>query len=156
MVRESLQNFEALEHRLEKVRNVAGVDYVNDSKATSVNAAWYALECIPVADAPTIVWIVGGVDKGNDYGMLLDLVEAKAKAIIMLGKDIAKIQAAFTGRVKVIRHALSMESAVQMAYQEGRPGDTVLLSPACASFDMFANFEERGKRFKDCVHRLEA
>jgi UDP-N-acetylmuramoylalanine--D-glutamate ligase len=115
-----------------------------------VNAAWYALESI---ETP-VVWIVGGVDKGNDYGMLLELVKQKAKAIVMLGRDVTKLQDAFTGQVPTLRHALSMENAVQMAYQEARPGDTVLLSPACASFDLFANYEERGRRFKDCVHRL--
>lgn len=150
VIRESLTDFEGLEHRLEKVATVNGALYINDSKATSVNAAWYALESI---ETP-VVWIVGGVDKGNDYGMLLELVKQKAKAIVMLGRDVTKLQDAFTGQVPTLRHALSMENAVQMAYQEARPGDTVLLSPACASFDLFANYEERGRRFKDCVHRL--
>ncbi len=150
IVRESLTDFEGLEHRLEKVATVNGALYINDSKATSVNAAWYALESI---ESP-MVWIVGGVDKGNDYGMLLELVKQKVKAVVMLGRDVTKIQTAFQGQVPTLRHALSMENAVQMAYQEARAGDTVLLSPACASFDLFANYEERGRRFKDCVRRL--
>ncbi len=150
VVRESLIDFEGLEHRLEKVSTVNGALYINDSKATSVNAAWYALESL---ETP-VVWIVGGVDKGNDYGMLLEVVKQKVKAVVMLGRDVAKLQQAFQGQVPTLRHALSMENAVQMAYQEARAGDTVLLSPACASFDLFANYEERGKRFKDCVRRL--
>lgn len=152
VVRESLLNFETIEHRLERVRVVGGVEYVNDSKATSVNAAWYALESI----ATPVVWIVGGQDKGNDYGMLLPLVQAKVKAIVMLGLDVQKIHDAFLTKVPVLVSATNMDDAVRLASQHAATGDTVLLSPACASFDLFANYEERGRRFKESVANLEA
>lgn len=152
LVRESMSNFENIEHRLERVRTLNGVDYINDSKATSVNAAWYALE----SQTQPVVWIVGGVDKGNDYGMIRDLVKQKVKAIIMLGKDVAKIEAAFRGEVPALLHAEdSMEQAVQLAARQTTSGDVVLLSPACASFDLFKNYEERGQKFKEAVLKLD-
>lgn len=150
-IRESLMNFESLEHRLEEVQVIAGVTYVNDSKATSVNAAWYALDSIN----GSIVWILGGVDKGNDYGMLLDIVKAKVSGIVMLGEDVEKIQKAFTKVVDRMEHATSMSEAVQKAASLAEEGSTVLLSPACASFDMFDNYEARGRAFKRAVADLE-
>ncbi len=149
-VRESLKNFQGLEHRLEEAGVVNDVLYINDSKATNVNSAWFALQSMT---GPTI-WIVGGVDKGNDYGMLLSLVEKQVKAIVMLGKDVAKIEAAFSKVVPEMRHALSMEQAVAFAHELAVAGDVVLLSPACASFDLFENYEARGQKFKECVQNL--
>ncbi len=152
VVRESMLNFENIEHRLERVRNVNGIDYINDSKATSVNAAWYALESMQ----QPVLWIVGGVDKGNDYGMLLPIVEERVKAIVMLGPEVAKIEQAFKGKVPTLLHApASMEEAVRMATQHAATGDAVLLSPACASFDLFKNYEERGQKFKEAVEKLD-
>jgi UDP-N-acetylmuramoylalanine--D-glutamate ligase len=149
-VRESLESFESLEHRLERVRTVGGIDFINDSKATSVNATWYALESMR---QPTI-WFVGGQDKGNDYGMLLDLVKAKVKEIVMVGPDVRKIDAAFEALGVPRHHAADMEAAVRHAVSVGTPGDAVLLSPACASFDLFANYEARGRCFKGLVEAL--
>ncbi|MDX2061642.1 MAG: UDP-N-acetylmuramoyl-L-alanine--D-glutamate ligase [Bacteroidia bacterium] len=151
LVRESLANFDTIEHRLERVRVVGGVEYVNDSKATSVNAAWYALESM----ATPVVWIVGGYDKGNDYGMLLPLVQEKVKAIVMLGVEVSAIREAFTGKVPTLLHTTDMAEAVRLATQHAASGDTVLLSPACASFDLFTNYQERGHRFKEAVGMLE-
>lgn len=147
---ESLENFEGVEHRLEKVVKINGVQYINDSKATNVNAVFYALECM---DAST-VWIVGGVDKGNDYMDLMPLVREKVKAIICLGIDNEKIKETFGGVVDLLVETSSAEEAVKTAYKISHKGDVVLLSPACASFDLFENYEERGRRFKEAVRQL--
>lgn len=150
VIRDSLSDFQNVEHRLEKVATIHGIDFINDSKATNVNSTWYALESI---STPT-VWIVGGVDKGNDYSELLELVKDKVKAIICLGKDNNKIIDAFRDDVQVIEEARSAEEAVRKSYEIGRKGDTVLLSPACASFDLFENYEDRGHQFKRAVRSL--
>jgi UDP-N-acetylmuramoylalanine--D-glutamate ligase len=150
IIRESLSDFQGVEHRLEHVLRVRGVLYINDSKATNVNSTWYALESMTT---PTI-WIVGGKDKGNDYSELYDLVKQKVKAIICLGKDNTKIIDAFREKGPVIVDTHSMEEAIQMAYKHSKNGDTVLLSPACASFDLFENYEDRGRQFKKFVREL--
>lgn len=149
-IRESLMDFENIEHRLEFVTKVHGIDFINDSKATNVNSAWYALESM---DNPTI-WIVGGVDKGNDYAMLNEIVKRKVKAIVCLGIDNAAIVNAFQGIVGPIVETSNVVDAVKAAYRLGKKGDTVLLSPACASFDLFDNFEDRGRKFKSAVREL--
>ncbi|HZH72972.1 MAG TPA: UDP-N-acetylmuramoyl-L-alanine--D-glutamate ligase [Mariniphaga sp.] len=149
-LRESLADFKGVEHRLEKFLKVHGIEFINDSKATNVNSTWYALESIP----KSIVWIAGGIDKGNDYSMLLPLVKEKVKAIVCLGKDNAKLHAAFGEIVKDMVDTTSMEEAVKAAYYLSRNGDTVLLSPACASFDLFDNYEDRGIQFKEQVRSL--
>ncbi|NNE55273.1 MAG: UDP-N-acetylmuramoyl-L-alanine--D-glutamate ligase [Flavobacteriales bacterium] len=150
VVRESLTNFENVEHRLEYVGKVAGIRFINDSKATNINSTWYALESL---DAP-VIWIAGGVDKGNDYTELFDLVNDRVKAIICLGTDNKKLHKAFEGRVPNIVDVMSADEAVRVAYDLGFKGDTVLLSPACASFDLFENYEDRGHQFKAAVKRL--
>lgn len=150
VVRESLTDFQNVEHRLEVVGKVHGIEFVNDSKATNVNATWYALESFQ----HPIIWIVGGVDKGNDYEMLKELVSERVKAIICLGRDNEKIHEAFKGDVDLILDTDSAKEAVKKAYELGEKGDTVLLSPACASFDLFENYEDRGHRFKSAVRAL--
>ena len=150
IIRESLKDFSGVEHRLERFIKVHGIEFINDSKATNVNSTWYALECMT---APTI-WIVGGVDKGNDYTELVPLVKEKVKSIICLGVDNKKIHDAFGELVDHIEDAGSMKEAVQKAYKQGTKEDVVLLSPACASFDLFKNFEDRGEQFKKCVREL--
>lgn len=150
VIREALSDFNALEHRLEWVADIKGVEFINDSKATSVNAAWYALESI---NKP-IIWIAGGVDKGNDYSVLVDLVRKKVKALVCLGVDNRKLHEAFSTCVDLIVNTSSMRDAVKAAFHLSAPGDCVLLSPACASFDLFENYEERGRRFKECVREL--
>lgn len=150
VIRESLSDFQGVEHRLEPVLKIRGVQYINDSKATNVNSTWYALESM---DTP-VVWIAGGIDKGNDYSELMDLVKQKVKAIVCLGVDNSKIHAAFDGVVELILDTSSAEEAVQQAYRLANPGDTVLLSPACASFDLFENYEDRGRKFKAAVRDL--
>jgi UDP-N-acetylmuramoylalanine--D-glutamate ligase len=150
IVRESLEDFVNVEHRLEFVAKVHGIEFINDSKATNVNSTWYALETM---EKPT-VWIVGGVDKGNDYSELLELVKGKVKAIICLGLDNQKIIEAFTGAVETIVEAKSAMEAVAYAYRLAKKEETVLLSPACASFDLFENYEERGNKFKEAVRAL--
>jgi UDP-N-acetylmuramoylalanine--D-glutamate ligase len=150
VIRESLADFENVEHRLEFVARVNGIEFINDSKATNVNATWYALECM---EKPT-VWIVGGVDKGNDYSELMDLVKQKVKAIICLGKDNAKIIKSFSDVVDTIVEAGSAAEAVAFGYRLASKGETVLLSPACASFDLFENYEDRGNQFKQAVRSL--
>ncbi len=150
IVRESLENFENIEHRLEFVARVHGITFINDSKATNVNSAWYALESM---DKP-VIWVAGGTDKGNDYNELMDLVKMKVKAIICLTKDSSKIRAAFSGVVDTIIDTDSAEQAVRVAYDLGKDGDSVLLSPACASFDLFENYEDRGRQFKAAVKSL--
>ncbi|NQW35968.1 MAG: UDP-N-acetylmuramoyl-L-alanine--D-glutamate ligase [Flavobacteriales bacterium] len=149
-IRESLEDFEGAEHRLEQVLNIQGVKYINDSKATNVNATFYALECM---DNPTI-WIVGGVDKGNDYNTLLPMVRENVKAIICLGIDNSKLLETFSNVVDFIMEAAGMEEAVKIAHKLSEKNDTVLLSPACASFDLFENYEDRGRQFKDAVRNL--
>ncbi|QOG89418.1 UDP-N-acetylmuramoyl-L-alanine--D-glutamate ligase [Flavobacterium columnare] len=149
-IRESMSDFQAVEHRLEKVLKINNVQYINDSKATNVNAAFFALDSM---STPT-VWIVGGVDKGNDYAELLPLVNEKVKAIICLGIDNKKIIESFGDIVDEMVEAGSMEEAVKQAYRLAEKGDTVLLSPACASFDLFENYEERGRQFKQAVQNL--
>jgi UDP-N-acetylmuramoylalanine--D-glutamate ligase len=150
IIRESLMDFQGVEHRLESVIKVRGVQYINDSKATNINSTWYALESM---ETP-VVWIVGGIDKGNDYTSLYELVKAKVKAIVCLGIDNSKIHAAFEGMVSVIVDTHSASEAVQQCYKLSAPGDTVLLSPACASFDLFENYEDRGRKFKEAVREL--
>ncbi len=149
-MRECLSDFQGVEHRLEKFLRVHNIEFINDSKATNINSVWYALESM---QSP-VVWIVGGVDKGNDYSMLFDLVKEKVKAIVCLGKDNDKIMAAFDGMVPDIVEARSMEEAVRSAYFHAQKGDAVLLSPACASFDLFENYEDRGRQFKAAVRNL--
>ncbi|GGA63998.1 UDP-N-acetylmuramoylalanine--D-glutamate ligase [Flavobacterium palustre] len=149
-IRESLSNFQGVEHRLEKVLKIQNVQYINDSKATNVNATFFALDSM---NTPT-VWIVGGVDKGNDYNELMALVREKVKAIICLGVDNRKIIDAFGNVVDVMVEVNTMTEAVRMAQHISEKGDTVLLSPACASFDLFENYEDRGRQFKDAVHNL--
>jgi UDP-N-acetylmuramoylalanine--D-glutamate ligase len=149
-IRESLADFENIEHRLEFVARVKGMDFINDSKATNVNSTWYALEC----QYNPVIWIVGGVDKGNDYEMLKPLVKEKVKAIICLGVDNKKIIKEFKNIVPTIVETKSMTEAVKAGYYMGKQGDTVLLSPACASFDLFENYEDRGHQFKQAVREL--
>lgn len=150
VVRESLEDFVNVEHRLEFVAKVHGIEFINDSKATNVNSTWYALETM---DKPT-VWIVGGVDKGNDYSELLDLVKDKVKAIICLGLDNQKLMETFSGTVETIVEARSAMEAVAYGYRLAKKDETVLLSPACASFDLFDNYEDRGNQFKEAVRSL--
>ncbi|WP_316836438.1 UDP-N-acetylmuramoyl-L-alanine--D-glutamate ligase [Pedobacter nutrimenti] len=149
-IRESMGDIKNIEHRLEHVAKISGVDYINDSKATNVNSTWYALESVN----PQVILIMGGVDKGNDYEMLRELVQDKVKAIICLGKDNKRIHEAFEGEVEVIVNTFSAHEAVQVAYHLAKKGDTVLLSPACASFDLFKNYEDRGNQFKMAVKEL--
>ncbi|TDW46490.1 UDP-N-acetylmuramoylalanine--D-glutamate ligase [Flavobacterium sp. 270] len=149
-IRESLSNFQGVEHRLEKVLKIQNVQYINDSKATNVNATFFALDSMNV---PT-VWIVGGVDKGNDYNELMSLVREKVKAIICLGVDNRKIIDAFGNVVDIMVEVNNMNDAVKTAQKLTEKGDAVLLSPACASFDLFENYEDRGKQFKQAVHNL--
>jgi UDP-N-acetylmuramoylalanine--D-glutamate ligase len=149
-VRESLEHFENVEHRLEYVSKVNGVTFINDSKATNVNSTWYALESMKT---PTI-WIAGGQDKGNDYNDLKDMVKNKVKAIVCLTKDSSKIRKAFSSLVDTIIDVETADQAVRVSYDLAREGETVLLSPACASFDLFENYEDRGRQFKSAVRKL--
>ncbi len=149
-IRESLADFQGVEHRLEKVLKIQNVQYINDSKATNVNATFYALDSMT---SPTI-WIVGGVDKGNDYSELMELVNKNVKSIICLGVDNKKIIEAFGSVVDELIEVSSMTEAVRQAYKMAEKGDTVLLSPACASFDLFENYEDRGRQFKQAVQNL--
>lgn len=149
-IRNSMGSFSNIEHRLEHVAKISGIDFINDSKATNVNSTWYALESMPAL----VVLILGGVDKGNDYGMLKDLVKSKVKSIVCLGKDNKRIHEAFEDDVEVIVNTFSASEAVQIAYHLAKKGDTVLLSPACASFDLFKNYEDRGNQFKKAVMEL--
>ena len=152
VIRESLRTFKAIEHRLEPVLSVGGVLYINDSKATNVDSAWYALD----AQTKPVVWIVGGTDKGNDYSQLAELVKEKVKAIVCLGVDNSKIHAAFEGIVGADRmvDTRSAEEAVMASAALAEDGDVVLLSPCCASFDLFKNYEDRGQQFKEAVRKL--
>lgn len=149
-IRASLSDFKGVEHRLEKVSRVRGVDYINDSKATNVNSCWYALQSMTTP----LVLILGGTDKGNDYSEIEELVKKKVHALIFLGVDNAKLHAFFDGKVERIEDAGSMEEAVNKAYRLSQKGDTVLLSPCCASFDLFKSYEDRGEQFKKCVRNL--
>jgi UDP-N-acetylmuramoylalanine--D-glutamate ligase len=149
-IREAVETFENLEHRMEMVAAVRGVDFINDSKATNVNSTWFALESML---KPTVL-ILGGIDKGNDYSLLEELVKEKVKAIVCMGVDNSKIHAAFDGKVSEVVDTSSAEDAVSVAYRLATVGDVVLLSPACASFDLFKNYEDRGKQFKDAVRNL--
>jgi len=150
VIRESLADFKGVEHRLEPVITVCGINFINDSKATNVNSTWYAIECME----NNIIWIVGGVDKGNDYSELFPVVKKKVKAIVCLGKDNKKIIEAFKDKVATIVETTSMEEAVRSSYYLAKKGETVLLSPACASFDLFKNYEDRGRQFKQAVRNL--
>jgi UDP-N-acetylmuramoylalanine--D-glutamate ligase len=150
VIRESLADFQGVEHRLEPVISVAGINFINDSKGTNVNSTWYALECMET----DVVWIAGGVDKGNDYSELFSVVKQKVKAIVCLGKDNRKIVDAFEDKVPTIVETTSMEEAVRSSYYLAKKGQTVLLSPACASFDLFNNYEDRGRQFKAAVRNL--
>jgi UDP-N-acetylmuramoylalanine--D-glutamate ligase len=149
-IRDAVQTFESLEHRMEFVSTVRGVDFINDSKATNVNSTWYALESM---EKPTIL-ILGGVDKGNDYSSMMDLVKEKVKAIVAMGTDNRKIHEAFQHEVPVIVNTSSAREAVHAAFHLANKGDVVLLSPACASFDLFKNYEDRGNQFKEAVKEL--
>ena len=150
VLRDSMSNFKNIEHRLESVGNISGISFINDSKATNVNSTWYALESM----TSDVVLILGGVDKGNDYSMLRDLVRQKVKAIVCLGKDNKRIHEAFDNDVDIIVNTYSAQEAAQVAYHLAEKGDTVLLSPACASFDLFKNYEDRGNQFKLAVKEL--
>lgn len=149
-IRESLETFQGVEHRLEKVKKIHNVEYINDSKATNVNSTFYALKTV----RPKTIWIAGGVDKGNDYTDLLPLVNEKVKAIICLGIDNTKLIQSFDRCMDLIIEVKSMQEAVDAAAHLAESGDTVLLSPACASFDLFENYEDRGKKFKEAVNNL--
>lgn len=149
-IREVLSDFQGVEHRLERFLKVHGIEFINDSKATNVNSTWYALECM----TKPVVWIAGGVDKGNDYTMLYESIRHKVKAIVCLGVDNSKLHEAFGGMVTNIIDTQSMAEAVKSAYYLARNGDVVLLSPACASFDLFENYEDRGRQFKIEVRNL--
>ncbi len=149
-IRESLTTFSGVEHRLEPFISVRGIEFINDSKATNINSTWYALESM----RKPVVWIVGGVDKGNDYSELDELVSRKVKAIVCLGLNNKKIKNYFKTKVAAITEAYSMKEAVTQAFYLGNKGDCVLLSPACASFDLFDNYEDRGNQFKMCVREL--
>ncbi len=150
MIRSGLATFQAVEHRLEKVLSIKDVLYINDSKATNVDAAWYALEC----QTRPVVWIVGGTDKGNDYTSLIPLAQEKVKAIICMGLDNKKIHDSFENVVPEMYDVTSAKDAVKTASGIAKPGDVVLLSPCCASFDLFKNYEDRGRQFKDAVRNL--
>lgn len=150
VVRESLSDFQNVEHRLEYVTMVHGIEFINDSKATNVNSVWYALESM----TKPIVWIVGGIDKGNDYSSLMELVKDRVKAIVCLGKDNTKLHEVFGSIVPVMVDTDSAEQAVRTSYELAESGDVVLLSPCCSSFDLFENYEDRGRRFKSAVKAL--
>ncbi len=150
LIREGLATFQAVEHRLEKVLSIKDVLYINDSKATNVDAAWYALEC----QTRPVVWIVGGTDKGNDYSSLVPLAQEKVKAIICMGLDNKKIHDSFESVVPQMHDVTSAKEAVQLASRLAASGDVVLLSPCCASFDLFKNYEDRGRQFKEAVRNL--
>ena len=149
-IKQCLSDFKNAGHRLEKVATIHGVTFINDSKATNVNSTWFALE----SQRDPIIWIAGGIDKGNDYSKLTELVKERVDVLICLGKDNRKLVEAFIDHVDVIQQANSMQEAVNMAYQAAHPGETVLLSPACASFDLFENYEERGEKFIEAVNNL--
>jgi UDP-N-acetylmuramoylalanine--D-glutamate ligase len=150
VIKESMSEFQGVEHRLELVTRVHGIEFINDSKATNVNSTWFALESM----TRPVIWIVGGLDKSNDYSSLKSLVKTKVKAIVCLGLDNSKILEDFSDLVSVIQETTTAKDAVESAYYLGKTGDVVLLSPACASFDIFNNFEDRGMQFKRAVYDL--
>ena len=150
IIKQSLSDFENVEHRLEFVARIHSIDFINDSKATNVNATWYALESMQ----KPIIWIAGGIDKGNDYSLIKTLVSEKVKAIICLGKNNENLIRAFGSTVETVVETQSMNEAISLAMHLGNNDDTVLLSPACASFDLFENYEERGQKFKQAVNNL--
>jgi UDP-N-acetylmuramoylalanine--D-glutamate ligase len=149
-IKQGLSDFQNIAHRLEFVANIHGVSYINDSKATNVNSTWYALESM---DRP-VIWIAGGIDKGNDYEQLMPMVKKKVKAIICLGTDNSKLYEAFGSAIETFAEANSADEAVFLASNIARNNDIVLLSPACASFDLFENYEDRGNQFKEAVRKL--
>jgi UDP-N-acetylmuramoylalanine--D-glutamate ligase len=149
-IREALQTFHSLEHRMEPVATIRNVEFINDSKATNVNSTWFALESM---EKPTIL-ILGGIDKGNDYSLLKELVQEKVKAIVCMGVDNEKIHEAFGDIVPLMMDTASAIDAVKAAFHFSEKGDVVLLSPACASFDLFKNYEDRGNQFKMAVKEL--
>lgn len=149
-LRESLSDFKGLEHRLEEVLRIGGVTFINDSKATNVNSTWYALESM----RQPVVWIAGGVDKGNDYAALEALVHQKVHTVVCLGTDNRNLHRAFASHVDMMVNTQTMNEAVRVAHHFANKGDAILLSPACASFDLFENYEERGRMFKDAVRNL--
>jgi len=149
-IKNSLYDFTNLEHRLESVLHIRGVEFINDSKATNINSVWYALETM---ERP-VIWIAGGVDKGNDYTLIEELVKDKVKALVSLGNEVENIHKSFEGKIPEMVNSQSIEEAVFKAYNFAEKGDVVLLSPACASFDMFENYEERGTKFKEAVRQL--
>lgn len=149
-IRQSLQDFHGVEHRLEYVATVRNVKYINDSKATNVNSTWYALQSMRTP----VVLILGGTDKGNNYSEIEEMVKEKVSALILLGADNSKLHQFFDGKVEKIIDVQSMEACVKEAYKLAEPGETVLLSPSCASFDLFKNYEDRGKQFKEYVRKL--
>jgi len=149
-IRQSLQDFQGVEHRLEYVATVKNVRFVNDSKATNVNSCWYALQSMKTP----VVLILGGTDKGNDYSEIEELVSKNVKGLIFMGLDNSPLHKFFDGKMANIIDVQSMEDAVKEAYKLAKSGDTVLLSPCCASFDLFKNYEDRGKLFKNCVRNL--
>jgi UDP-N-acetylmuramoylalanine--D-glutamate ligase len=149
-IRDAIKSFESLAHRMETVATVRGVEFINDSKATNVNSTWYALESL----SKPVVLILGGVDKGNDYSLLEELLKEKVKAIVCLGRDNSRIHEAFAHLVPVITDTTSAEEAVYTAFRLASKGDAVLLSPACASFDLFKNYEDRGDQFRKAVREL--
>ncbi len=150
IIKESLQDFQGIEHRLEFVASINGVEFINDSKATNINSTWYALESMQ----KPVVWVCGGQDKGNDYNEIMDLVKHKVKAIVCLGKNNKKIVSAFKDAIELIVETDNAADAVAAAYKISKKGDAVLLSPACASFDLFENYEDRGMQFKAAVRSL--
>ena len=149
-IRQSLLDFKGVEHRLEYVAKVKNVTYINDSKATNVNSCWYALQSMKTP----VVLILGGTDKGNDYSEIEALVKEKVRALIFMGLDNTALHTFFDDKIQKISDVQSMEDAVKEAYRLSKPGDTVLLSPCCASFDLFKNYEDRGTQFKQCVRNL--
>ena len=149
-IRFAIESFEALTHRMEPVSTVRGVEFINDSKATNVNSTWYALESM----TKPVILILGGIDKGNDYSLIREMVKEKVKAIVCLGKDNRKIHEAFQNDVPLMVNTGSAEEAVKAAFHFANKGDVVLLSPACASFDLFKNYEDRGDQFKLAVRDL--
>ena len=149
-IRQSLQDFHGVEHRLEYVATVRNVKYINDSKATNVNSTWYALQSMRTP----VVLILGGTDKGNNYSEIEEMVKEKVSALMLLGADNSKLHQFFDGKVEKIIDVQSMETCVKEAYKLAEPGETVLLSPSCASFDLFKNYEDRGKQFKEYVRKL--
>ena len=150
IIRKSITDFENIEHSLESVAKIHGTEFINDSKATNINATWYALESME----KSVIWIVGGIDKGNNYNELKPLVMEKVKAIVCLGVDNSKIIDAFGKDIQLIFDTGSMVEAVEIAFRLANEDDVVLLSPACASFDLFKNYEDRGKQFKEAVKNL--